>query len=352
MTIQPAPAVIPQEHGRRQLQVEVREAHPEEADALAELVETVVRASDSYPRAAQDALLKGEGPHSFALRALHSPETLLVAVVPEVSHPVGFVLTRLYGDGVLMIEGIGVAPGYRRLGVGTALLHALLRRADQEGAYKVVAGAPTLDTDSRLFYASGGLEVTDQIPDETLGIDYFGFAGSIPDLLRAIPALRPASRPVAYTPGPHYPVDAAHFRGGEAFDLRTAPNHSDGLLLATVHQQLDTSANARLYGSAALAERVVDAIYRITWCPDGASHPPLHRGERAEVLRLCRLLFAALDHGDRGELALVQLACPHCGFLPPVCSVDDRTPHTCRVRTGTAERSGALPADPLHDRAS
>ena len=55
MTIPPAPAVLPEgAHGRPQLQVEVREAHPEEADALAELVETVVRANDSYPRAAQD----------------------------------------------------------------------------------------------------------------------------------------------------------------------------------------------------------------------------------------------------------------------------------------------------------
>lgn len=119
-----------------------RPGHPGDLPALA-----AARAALAEPAPGLlPAMLEREGP-GFAL----------VAVAPD---PVGYLLA-LPGPEAVYVPELAVRPGCQRQGHGSALLSALVERADQ-GLRLTVAAA---DEGARRFYEEHGFELAERVTD-------------------------------------------------------------------------------------------------------------------------------------------------------------------------------------------
>jgi ribosomal protein S18 acetylase RimI-like enzyme len=151
------------------MQLTVSPMQPEEADAVALIVRSIIPTLHYYnERAKQEEVAKySEG----ELRGMsrEDPASILVARIG--GRVVGFCLSR-YDDGLIWLSWFGVVPGNRKQGLGRALLDALAATLHERKAHKIWCDTRTDNVRSQQVLEAAGFKRITQIANHWYGQDF------------------------------------------------------------------------------------------------------------------------------------------------------------------------------------
>jgi ribosomal protein S18 acetylase RimI-like enzyme len=146
--------------------VEIRKASPADAPTVAKLG-AVVQAFHHEHRPDWFKPAEAEGAVELYEQFLLDPSVVIYVAEDETRHPLGYALVRVldrpespltWGAKVIEIDQIGVTSDQRRHGVGTALLQAVRKLAEESGTDRVHLTVWGFNEAAQAFFASQGFK--------------------------------------------------------------------------------------------------------------------------------------------------------------------------------------------------
>jgi RimJ/RimL family protein N-acetyltransferase len=164
------PLFLRDNHGQiAVIPMDIRSIHPSEAATLANLLHTVIESLEFYLPEARAAEIAIYTPAFLANLAEHDPAGVLVAI--EANTIVGFCISYA-DDGPYWLAWFGATIGYRRRGLGLALLEVMHTRRQAAGVHKIWCDSRTANLASRACLAGAGYREICTIPDHWFRQDY------------------------------------------------------------------------------------------------------------------------------------------------------------------------------------
>ncbi len=149
---------------------------PEEIAETSALFAKIVLSLPYYNESARRSEISKYSPSRLEQMIAADPDAVHVATVN--TRIVGFCFSNI-DDGLIWLSWFGVAPEYRRCGIGTALLSALDERARRSGAHKIWCDCRPNNVASRVTLAAFGYREICTLVQHWYGQDFLLWERSI-----------------------------------------------------------------------------------------------------------------------------------------------------------------------------
>ena len=133
------------------------------------MVEVISTLGYYNERARKEEIAKYTSPKLEDLAA-DDPDAVFVAYAHE--EPIGFCISR-YDDGLIWLSWFGVKNGHRRVGVGTALLRAMIGTVRRRQCHKVWCDSRTSNKESEIVLGQAGFRKICEVKNHWYGQDFF-----------------------------------------------------------------------------------------------------------------------------------------------------------------------------------
>lgn len=167
MAILPSAKTIDDPPSSLSLTVDVPVQH--EIGEVSALFETILTGLPYYNAVAKATEMAKYRPESIASAIATDPQFTLVARLEGVL--AGFCFSQK-DDGLIWLAWFGVAAAYRRQGVGTAILEALVKRSLSSGSHKIWCDSRTSNTPSRSLLEKCGFRAICTVANHWYGQDF------------------------------------------------------------------------------------------------------------------------------------------------------------------------------------
>lgn len=152
------------------LQVPIGGLETSQAEAVSELIANTVRPLEYYNARAKAEEIAKYTAAKLVEMSQEDPDSVLVACAGP--RPVGFCLSK-YDDGLIWLAWFGVDAGFRGVGLGSELLHALAKTLEARRAHKIWCDTRTENYRSQHVLEKFGFKKVAHLRNHWYGHDFF-----------------------------------------------------------------------------------------------------------------------------------------------------------------------------------